>query len=193
MGDHRGGQVGAAQDRPGGPAALQHLLVDGEAELIQSLRHPVRPAVAVGPSLRGPLQQHRITVVDAVAQDMKVLVFLLHGRQLYGGDERDPLIGGGLERLIHAPHAVVVAQGQLLHVVIAAEVHRERILAAPGVDVERPGEVVGRRRLHVDHVGVGTAQDLGGAADGLGGSPARIQRHCHPGSASHAPAGQRCW
>jgi hypothetical protein len=51
-------------------------------------------------------------MVDSVAQDVVVLVIPLHRRQLHGGDELDPGISGGVERLRDSFDAIVIAQGQ---------------------------------------------------------------------------------
>ena len=103
--------------------------------------HPSRAPVAVGAERGEALEQRGVGVVDAVAEDVEVLVLVLHGRDLHGGDEPQARVPLGLgERLVQPVDRVVVGQREQLDAVGGGEPDdlggRERPVGVDGVGLE---------------------------------------------------------
>jgi hypothetical protein len=145
--EHRLRQVRPAHRLAGGLALGERRRVDGEAELLEPLRHGVRPALAIGARVAQALLEQRAAVVDPVPEHVQVLVLPVHGRDLGGGRDAHSVEGPGRERLVHAVHRVVVGEGEQLHAGLCGVRHhvghRKR-----AVGVERMRLEIERRRVH---------------------------------------------
>ena len=114
VGQHRRGQVRASHGLAGAPGRHRRW-IDLEAELVQAGGHGLGPPFAIAPGLQQPGGQHRVVVVDAVAEDVQVLEFPVHGGDLRGGHDLDAVLGPGGQGLVDPVHRVVVGQREKLH------------------------------------------------------------------------------
>ncbi len=104
-----------AADRLAGVAALrEHRVVHLPAELLQLRAHSLRAQLAVRARVAQPLCEHRVVMVDPVAEDVQVLVAAEHRGDLGGGDDRHAVLGAGRDRLVDAVDGVVVREGEQL-------------------------------------------------------------------------------
>ena len=78
VGEHGGGQMGAADRLPGRRAAAQRAVVDRVAEVAEQAGHPLGAQFAVRAGLAQALEQQPIAVVDGVAEDVEVLIARVH-------------------------------------------------------------------------------------------------------------------
>jgi hypothetical protein len=106
--------VRAADGPPGGGAALERRPVERQAGLLERVGHPQPARQPVGPERAERRHPRGAVVVDEVGADVEVLVRVVQGRQLRGGDDPDALPGSGGQRLVHALRGVVVGEREEL-------------------------------------------------------------------------------
>ena len=100
--------MGAADRLALGCPGSQWGIVELVPELAQRLRHPIRPSLAVHPVALQAFGQHRIVMVDHVAEDVLVSVLLIQRRDLDRRDQPQAELRGRVGGLLDAVDAVVV-------------------------------------------------------------------------------------
>ena len=122
VGEHRVGEVRAAQRQAGVPALGERAVVELEPELAQAVRHRLHAPAAVLAEVRERVAQRRVAVVELVAEHVQVLVLAVDRRELGRGRQAHAPLRRRGQRLGHAVDGVVVGQRQQLD----AAARRER-------------------------------------------------------------------
>ena len=115
MGEHRGREMRAPDRLAGGAARGERRVVERVAAARSSAGHPLGAQLAVRARAAQPLEQQPIVVVDAVAEDVQVLVAGVDRRDLGRRQQRRSRARRRpRERLVDAVDGVVVAEREQL-------------------------------------------------------------------------------
>jgi hypothetical protein len=133
------GEVRAADGPVRGAARGERLLVERPAQLVQRGGHPVGAAQAVGAVVGQGGEQLRVAMVDAVAEDVEILVRRVDRRDLDRGHDADPDLARGGQRLLDSVDRVVVGERE----------HLDPGRRRPTHDLRRRERPVGVRRVRL--------------------------------------------